>query len=73
MANLASPEKTEFMSTANYQLQVRLTYETKFCMALSPSSLSTEFAVSTALKKVSRPGVTKPVVEGIMLYGPSSR
>ena len=73
MPDLASLEKTRVMSTANCQLQVRLTYETKFCMALSASSVSTEFAVSTALRKVSRPGVTKPVIEGIVLNVPNSR
>ena len=73
MTDLASLEKTKTMSSANGQVQVQMTYETKFCMTLSPSSLSTEFAVSTALKKVSRPGVTKPVIEGIIMNNPSVR
>ena len=61
MTDLASFEQTKAISAVSCPSRNE-TYETRYCMEFSPSSLSTEFAVSTELKKVPRLGVVKPAM-----------
>lgn len=70
MTDLAPFEETKVISAANGLLR-KVTHEIRYCMEASPSSLSTEFAVLTELKKVPRLGVVRPAMVLLMIRSKS--